>query len=520
MKHTLLVFTCLLSFCNVFSQKNNAIKNNLSLDGADFKSVNEYYIYGDSKAIGNNILSAHSTKEFNEMFIDNENVKMKYVDIDKDRSTFSSSSAKLQLPDNLKKITYAGLYWSATYSLEEGKRRKSKGSYEYKGINREKKDIDAILFKTPNSEYKTIKGEIIYDGDSNPTHAINSPYVCYADVTSILKNATEQNGDYTVANVKASRGYISGGSSAGWMLYVIYQSPTDNPKYISTYNGFGLVNYAPVDITFKNFKSVEQGDVKTSLVVSVLEGDLNLSQDECAIIRKDGTFQSLSNGARNQQNFFNSGITTNSLVNDDRVPSSRNTLGFDIAQLEIPNYNNEIIDNSTSETTLRLKTRADRFYMFFAAFQTEISQDFFEDIVEEKQPVSNVTTIEPEVIRTSEDEVKKKKRKYKWKPPGIKGFDSRAFKYMISKPSKIISDVIPGYYVVTNVFSDKPRARKWESYLIKKGYTPITFTNPRKEWEYVSVLRTEDAKAAFTLQQDMIQKYRFRDTWILKVNLD
>lgn len=520
MRFLLLLCISCIGFNNVYSQDKQAIKEHLDYDGVDFKSVNEFYIYGDSKAIGNSILGEHKTNDFDDMNVSNDDVKMKYIDIDNDKSTFSSSAAKLKLPGNLKKVTYAALYWTATYSLEEGKRRKSKDSYEYRGDFRQNRAIDTIKFKTPNGEYQTIGGKVLYDGSKNPTHAINSPYVCFADVTEILRNAEEQNGDYTVANVKASQGYISGGSAAGWMLYVVYQSPTDNPKYIASYNGFALVNNLPVDITFKNFKSIDQGDVKTSLVVSALEGDITLSQDECAIIKKDGSYQSLSNGVRNQQNFFNSSITNNSLLNTDRIPSSRNTLGFDIAELEIPNYNNSIIDNNMSSTTLRLKTRSDRFYMYFAAFQTEISQDFFEDVIEEKEPVSKVSTIEPEVIRTTQAEAEKSKRKYVWKPPGKLGFNSKAFKTLVAKRSKQLSDVSNGYYVVTNVFSEGTRARKWEGYLIKKGYTPITITNPKNNWQYVAVMQTESAKEAFTKQQELIQEYRFRDTWILKINLD
>ena len=94
-------------------------------------------------------------------------------------------------------------------------------------------------------------------------------------------------------------------------------------------------------------------------------------------------FQSLSNGARYQQNFFNSTITNNSIINRDRLPNSENTLGFDIAQLDIPNYNNSLINNSISETTLRLNTQSDRYYLYFTAFQTEISQTYFNDVVQD-----------------------------------------------------------------------------------------------------------------------------------------
>lgn len=107
-----------------------------------------------------------------------------------------------------------------------------------------------------------------------------------------------------------------------------------------------------------------------------------------------------------------------------------------------------------------------------------------------------------------------------WKPPGKLGFNSKAFKTLVAKRSKQLSDVSNGYYVVTNVFSEGTRARKWEGYLIKKGYTPITITNPKNNWQYVAVMQTESAKEAFTKQQELIQEYRFRDTWILKINLD
>lgn len=520
MKPVLIVLLVFFCITYVQAQDSIAVKDSLSYDGKNFSALNEFYIYGDSKAIGNNIVSVHKSDDYNDMQFDNDDLKIKYVDIDRDGSTFSSSSAMLELPDNLKKITYAGLYWTATYSLEKGKRRKDKDSYEYKGDYRKNEDIEEIKFKTPTSKYIDITGEIIYDGASNPTHAINSPYVCYADVTKLLKETKVLNGHYTVANVKASRGYISGGSTGGWMLYVVYQAPTDNPKYITTYNGFALVNNLPVDITFKNFKSVDQGDVKTSLTISALEGDLSLMKDECAIIKKDGTFQSLSNGARNQQNFFNSSITRNSIRNTDRYPASLNTLGFDIAELEIPNYNNDIIDNSTSETTLRLKTGSDRYYVYFTAFQTEISQTFFEGVIEDGQTVNKSSTIEPEVLRTSEADSKKSKRKYIWKPPGKLGFNSKAFKYLLSKKSTLINDIEGGYYVVTNVFSEPKRAQKWEGYLIRKGYTPKTFTEPNKNWKYVTVLQTQSAKEAFSLQQKLRQIYRFRDAWVLKVNID
>ncbi|MGB6267709.1 MAG: hypothetical protein WBF67_01755, partial [Olleya sp.] len=272
-------------------------------DGVAFEAQNEFYIFGDVAVIGNNILSEDDKDAFNNQLVNNDDTKMRYVDIDSDKETFCSSQASLKLPNDFKKIAYAGLYWTATYAYEKGTRREQKGNYDYRGNGERSSVINQIKFKLPNQDYQDITGDVIYDGSTNATHAINSPYVCYADVTKLLKDAETKSGDYVVANVKATQGYLSGGSAAGWMLYVVYQSPTDNPKYISTYHGFALVNKEePLDLTFKNFKSVEKGDVKTSVVLSAIEGDAALEGDEFAIIKqRDGSFQSLSNGARFQQ---------------------------------------------------------------------------------------------------------------------------------------------------------------------------------------------------------------------------
>lgn len=494
-------------------------------DGVSFKSKNEFYIFGDAVVIGNNILSKDDKKAFNVLQVNNDDTKMRYVDIDRDPTTFSSSQAALKLPSDFKKIVYAGLYWSATYVYEKGSRKQQKGNYVYKGSGARSKIVNQIKFSLPNQEYQDITGDVIYDGLGSPTHLINSPYVCYADVTKLLKEAEVKSGAYTVANIKATQGYLSGGSAGGWMMYVVYQSPTDNPKYISTYHGFALVNKEePLDITFENFKSVEKGDVKTSVVVSVLEGDSDLRGDEFSIIKqRDGSFQSLSNGARFQQNFFNSSITNNSIKNRDRLPNSENTFGFDIAKLDIPNYNNTIINNSTSETTLRLKTEADRFYLYFTAFQTEIEQTYFDDIIQDNNPNASVTAyVSPEIVRAQPESdpsynTKEKRKAYKYTKRSL---NSKAFKYLKNKKSTAIAGIEGGYYVISGVFSESLRADKWTTKLIKNGLDANAFVNPKNNWNYIYLLRSDTAEEAFELTEELKTNYRYRDTWVLKANLD
>jgi hypothetical protein len=68
---------------------------------------------GDIVLIGNNILGPDNNA-FNDPNIYNHNVDMQFIDIDGDPSTFSSSSADLEIPNpNCYRIRYAALYWGA-----------------------------------------------------------------------------------------------------------------------------------------------------------------------------------------------------------------------------------------------------------------------------------------------------------------------------------------------------------------------------------------------------------------------
>ena len=97
----------------VFSTNAQKLKLLDSLEERPLSTQKEFYIQGDAIAIGNNILSDHANKDYNEVGFINDRMEMKYVDIDNENSTFSSSSAQLKLPKNTNKIKFAALYWSA-----------------------------------------------------------------------------------------------------------------------------------------------------------------------------------------------------------------------------------------------------------------------------------------------------------------------------------------------------------------------------------------------------------------------
>ena len=250
-------------------------------EGLLFSRQQQLYLKGNSALIGNNIVSTDATKPLNDLSGFNDNLKLEYIDIDDDKTTFSSSQANLTIDVPPSKIKYAALYWSAVYKYDKGVKRelKEKNKIVYKGNDTRSMNVNSILFKQPNGNYQKIEGQIIFDSYNSKLFEFNKPYLCYADVTSQLQQVKTINGSYTVANILATEGYISGGASGGWLLYIVYESEKAKPKYFATFKGFVEVYKEPVDIIFNNFKTDESDTIKSSFCLGALEGDQKLKTD-------------------------------------------------------------------------------------------------------------------------------------------------------------------------------------------------------------------------------------------------
>ena len=68
----------------------------------NFKSIKEetFKLSNFTALIGNNILSTHATKPFNDNVI-NDFSNLKFIDVDDDSNTFSSSEANLNIIERL-----------------------------------------------------------------------------------------------------------------------------------------------------------------------------------------------------------------------------------------------------------------------------------------------------------------------------------------------------------------------------------------------------------------------------------
>lgn len=341
---------------------------------------------GDILVIGNNILNRDNDRNnqrpnnpYNTIGSGssvNDELNMKYIDIDNDNNTFNSSSAKLTIPQASQtcyEIVYAALYWGGTYQGN------SRGN------------INKVKLKTPgaNAKYKEITGSLIWDeGASGVSNAyVSKPYACFADITSDVIAA--QQGNYTVADITCSEGKLDngrGGQSGGWTIFVIYKDPLLPNKYITSFDGFGIIRASdnPLDIPISGFRTNPFGDVNVKLAFSALEGDNRLKGDGLQIKGTgSSTWGNISSLTRPIEvsgwlnptytpNFFNSSITDGDSVMMDREPNSINTLGYDAGVVKVDNNNNEIIKNDETSATLKISTSSDSYYMFFTAMSVEI----------------------------------------------------------------------------------------------------------------------------------------------------
>jgi gliding motility-associated-like protein/uncharacterized repeat protein (TIGR01451 family) len=318
-------------------------------------------VKGDIMLIGNNILGPGNSA-FNDNTVFNHNVDMRYIDIDSDPSTFSSSSADLTLPNpNCYRIIHAGLYWGA--------------------VNPGAEPIRQVKFKGPVGDYIDLEGTVIYDAGSLTTDGGNSfSYACFADVTDIVNGFSSNLGTYTVANVSSAEGetgaltpFNGTGHSAGWSLFIVYEDPTLPGKSITSFDGFSAISVSggnpTLDIPVDGFRTVPApAPVRANFAFATLEGDSPILGDRLIL---NGV--TLSTPDRPVDNFFNSSVTQlDALPVNNRVPNSTNTLGFDTGVLPIPNPGNSVIANDATSATITLETSGDTYFPYFFAFAVDI----------------------------------------------------------------------------------------------------------------------------------------------------
>ncbi len=322
-------------------------------------------VKGDITFVANNILNrVDATSSSNDPYDlsgTNGQLNLEYIDIDNDPTTFSSSSSFLSLP-SCSKVVFAGLYWSGIYAFET-----------WEGEEPRATTPNNIKFKLPGGNYQDISSdEVIFDNGI----ATQRPYVCFKDMTSIVGQLADPNGEYIAANIRATQGLDSKqglGGSAGWVLVVVYENPNETEKSISIFDGFSTVEgFQDTDVIFSGIQTNPIGEVKVKALVGALEGDWSFAGDRFQIKDTNGVYTNIGNDVNDANNFFNGSISQGNNHVIDRLPASKNTLGFDIDMFEIDNPNNTIIANNQNKVEARFTTDGDVYWAFLNAISVEL----------------------------------------------------------------------------------------------------------------------------------------------------
>ncbi|WP_396601438.1 gliding motility-associated C-terminal domain-containing protein [Algibacter sp. R77976] len=348
-------------------------------------------IKGDFTMIANNVLSRTATEDYNgesdnHSFLDNV-----YVDIDNDASTFNSSSANFvhPLPDlTCLTIKKAYLYWAAA-DKENDNGTDNQPDWNFNDIK---------LMLPGSSSYETLTAdEVIYRG--RDTHFSNDPYACFKDITPLVTNLDSPYGRYQVANVEAQTGFLfqhgSGntGTSGGWQIVYVYESPELVSKNVSIFDGYAHITrtFNNYDIDFSGFTTVPTGPVNINTLIGSLEGDRSLVGDRFQIQDITDNFVDITAPLRAADNFFNSRITIENSNFIDRNPASLNTLGFDAAVFKLDNTDNGIIGNNQTSATIRLTSTQETYSLFLLGLSVEVWAPSLYPITLSSAAIDNVT---------------------------------------------------------------------------------------------------------------------------------
>ncbi|MGF1554989.1 gliding motility-associated C-terminal domain-containing protein [Paucihalobacter sp.] len=326
-------------------------------------------VKGDMTIIANNVLSTTATGDYNGS-AGNHSLNTVNVDIDSDPTTFNSSSANFVIPNNdveCLSVIKAYLYWAAADYAENGVENQPNWNFN-----------DVKLMLPGQTNYTTITAdEVIFRG--RDTNFSNEPYICVKDITSQINTLASPYGKYQIGNVEAKTGNLQIGSSnigtsGGWQIVFIYESPLLPAKNVSIFDGYAHVTSSVnnFNIDFNGFQTVPTGNVNADVIIGALEGDLDLSGDRLQIRNVANNFIDISTPQRSASNFFNSKITTNGSQFLDRNPASTNTLGYDAAVFRLDNPSNSVIGNNQSSATIRLTSNQETYGLYLLGFSVDV----------------------------------------------------------------------------------------------------------------------------------------------------
>ena len=286
----------------------------------------------------------------------NNSFDMRWLDVDSDPSTFTSSSADLSVPAGAR-VLFAGLYWTGLNRKGEA----LSGANGFKAVPQDPPNASAIgtvKIKGPGaSAYTSVTAA---GADVNTASiAVGGGYGAFADVTTILTAAGA--GTYTVADVQTGTG---GNAFAGWSLVVAYSDPDQPLRNLSVFDGLKVVGGTQqLDIPLSGFKTPSSGSVNTTVGVVAAEGDAGAVGDYLTV-----NDRLLTDAVHPSNNTENSTIANRGSFVTTKNPNWRNNLGYDSSLFSADGF----LPNGSNTAVFRAKTSGDTYAPQAITFATEM----------------------------------------------------------------------------------------------------------------------------------------------------
>jgi uncharacterized repeat protein (TIGR01451 family) len=284
---------------------------------------------------------------------------MTYVDVDSDSTTFDSSSATVNIPAG-GSVLFAALAWGGNTTVGSVPGNTSAYGLGPAAGAPTPANAGIVELKVPGASSYVAETSTRTDFLSGST----GPYQGYVDVTAAIQAAG--NGSYTVANVQTATGQNSHG---GWSLTIAYSNPTDPPRNLTVFAGFGSVqNGDVIDLPLTGFQTPATGAVNTTLGAVSYEGDAGSTGDQMELGDTVPDLQNVHDALHDVGNTFTSVLSDLGVDSSTRSPHYPNQLGFDAATFNV----NGFLPNSATGATIRLTSTNETYYPGIVTFATDL----------------------------------------------------------------------------------------------------------------------------------------------------
>jgi hypothetical protein len=243
----------------------------------------------------------------------NDEHRMTYIDVDRDRNTYNSSSATLRMPAG-SKVSHARLYWGGNLRAGEQKQARDNGR---------------VLLAEQGGRYKEVRADSVVGHTPAPDA---DGYTASADVTSIVR--TSGPGRYTVGQVNVAKGRSAAGAWGGWTLVVAYENRREPLRHLVMWDGHESVEEGTrLSVAVRGLR---MPPAATGTVGFVAHGGDRGATGDALRVRPESSWPVALHDAANPENdVMNSTITDLGRPAPGRVPAHANTLGYDSDVLDL-----------------------------------------------------------------------------------------------------------------------------------------------------------------------------------------